>query len=34
METLRRLLPSASSLIVFEAAGRLAEFTAAGRELA
>lgn len=33
MQTLRHLLPSASSLIVFEAAGRLSSFTAAGREL-
>lgn len=33
MQSLRYLLPSASSLIVFEAAGRLSSFTAAGREL-
>ena len=33
MQNLRRLLPSAGSLIVFEAAGRLASFTAAAREL-
>lgn len=33
MENLRRLLPSAGSLIVFEAAGRLSSFTAAAREL-
>ncbi|RWM88326.1 MAG: LysR family transcriptional regulator [Mesorhizobium sp.] len=33
MRSLRRLLPSAGSLIVFEAAGRLSSFTAAGREL-
>ncbi len=33
MENLRRLLPSAGNLIVFEAAGRLGSFTAAGREL-
>jgi DNA-binding transcriptional LysR family regulator len=33
MQTLRRLLPSASSLIVFEAAGRQRSFTLAGREL-
>ena len=33
MQTLRRLLPSASSLIVFEAAGRHRSFTLAGREL-
>ncbi len=31
--SLRHLLPSAGSLIVFEAAGRLSSFTAAGREL-
>lgn len=33
METLRSLLPSVNSLIVFEAAGRLSSFTAAAREL-
>ncbi len=33
METLRHLLPSLNSLVVFEAAGRLASFSAAGREL-
>ena len=33
MQTLRRLLPSASSLIVFESAGRHRSFTLAGREL-
>ncbi|WP_394891168.1 LysR substrate-binding domain-containing protein [Mesorhizobium sp. AaZ16] len=33
MQSLRHLLPSAGSLIVFEAAGRLGSFTAAGREL-
>ena len=33
MQSLRHLLPSASGLIVFEAAGRLSSFTAAGREL-
>ncbi len=33
MENLRRLLPSPGNLIVFEAAGRLESFTAAGREL-
>jgi DNA-binding transcriptional LysR family regulator len=33
MQNLRQLLPSAGSLIVFEAAGRLSSFTAAGREL-
>lgn len=33
MENLRRALPSPGSLIVFEAAGRLGSFTAAGREL-
>lgn len=33
MQNLRHLLPSAGSLIVFEAAGRLGSFTAAGREL-
>jgi DNA-binding transcriptional LysR family regulator len=33
MRTLRHLLPSAGSLIVFEAAGRLLSFTAAAREL-
>ncbi|WP_377292942.1 LysR substrate-binding domain-containing protein [Rhizobium sp. SG2393] len=33
METLRRLLPSASSLIVFEAAGRHQNFTRAAAEL-
>lgn len=33
METLRQLLPSVNSLIVFEAAGRLNSFTAAAREL-
>lgn len=33
MQNLRHLLPSAGSLIVFEAAGRLSSFTAAGREL-
>lgn len=34
METLRRLIPSASSLIVFEAAGRHQNFTRAAHELA
>lgn len=33
MRSLRHLLPSAGSLIVFEAAGRLSSFTDAGREL-
>lgn len=33
MEKLRRLLPSLNGLVVFEAAGRLASFSAAGREL-
>jgi DNA-binding transcriptional LysR family regulator len=33
MRTLRHLLPSAGSLIVFESAGRLTSFTAAAREL-
>lgn len=33
MNTLRRILPSPGNLIVFEAAGRLGSFTAAGREL-
>ncbi|MBN8630650.1 MAG: LysR family transcriptional regulator [Rhodobacterales bacterium] len=33
METLRSLLPSINSLVVFEAAGRLGSFTAAAREL-
>ncbi|MEY4697698.1 MAG: hypothetical protein RIT14_2126 [Pseudomonadota bacterium] len=33
METLRSLLPSLNSLVVFEAAGRLSSFTAAAREL-
>jgi DNA-binding transcriptional LysR family regulator len=33
MQSLRRLLPSAGSLIVFEAAGRLGSFTTAAREL-
>ena len=33
MQSLRHLLPSAGSLIVFEAAARLESFTAAGREL-
>jgi DNA-binding transcriptional LysR family regulator len=33
METLRHLLPSLNSLVVFEAAGRLASFSAAAREL-
>lgn len=33
MESLRRLLPSISSLVVFEAAGRLESFSSAGREL-
>jgi DNA-binding transcriptional LysR family regulator len=33
METLRRLVPSLSSLVVFEAAGRLMSFSAAAREL-
>lgn len=33
METLRSLVPSINSLIVFEAAGRLSSFTAAAREL-
>ncbi|ESY85667.1 LysR substrate-binding domain-containing protein [Mesorhizobium australicum] len=33
MRSLRHLLPSAGSLVVFEAAGRLSSFTAAGREL-
>jgi len=33
MENLRRLLPSLNGLVVFEAAGRLASFSAAAREL-
>lgn len=33
MESLRRVLPSVSSLVVFEAAGRLESFSSAGREL-
>ena len=33
MENLRHLLPSLNSLVVFEAAGRLASFSAAAREL-
>lgn len=33
MENLRQLLPSLNSLVVFEAAGRLASFSAAAREL-
>ncbi len=33
METLRSLVPSINSLVVFEAAGRLASFTGAAREL-
>ncbi len=33
MDTLRRLVPSVNALIVFEAAGRLKNFSAAGREL-
>lgn len=33
METLRRLVPSIGSLVVFEAAGRLSSFSAAAREL-
>jgi DNA-binding transcriptional LysR family regulator len=33
MKPLRRLLPSLGSLVVFEAAGRLSSFSAAGREL-
>ncbi len=33
METLRQLIPSINSLVVFEAAGRLASFSAASREL-
>lgn len=33
MESLRSLLPSINSLVVFEAAGRLSSFTAAAREL-
>ena len=33
METLRSLLPSINSLVVFEAAGRLGSFTSAAREL-
>lgn len=33
MDNLRHLLPSASNLIVFEAAGRLLSFTRAGQEL-
>jgi DNA-binding transcriptional LysR family regulator len=33
METLRRLVPSVNSLVVFEAAGRLASFSGAAREL-
>ncbi|MEZ5797648.1 MAG: LysR substrate-binding domain-containing protein [Paracoccaceae bacterium] len=33
MELLRRLIPSVNALVVFEAAGRLMSFSAAGREL-
>ncbi|MBU6266760.1 MAG: LysR family transcriptional regulator [Sphingomonadales bacterium] len=33
MDTLRQLLPSINGLVVFEAAGRLASFSGAGREL-
>lgn len=33
METLRQLVPSLNSLVVFEAAGRLTSFSAAAREL-
>ncbi|MCG6114162.1 MAG: LysR substrate-binding domain-containing protein [Mesorhizobium sp.] len=33
METLRHLIPSINGLVVFEAAGRLASFSAAAREL-
>jgi len=33
METLRNLIPSINSLVVFEAAGRLSSFTGAAREL-
>ncbi|NEY92201.1 LysR substrate-binding domain-containing protein [Tabrizicola oligotrophica] len=33
MDTLRTLLPSLGSLVVFEAAGRLSSFSGAGREL-
>lgn len=33
MEALRRLVPSVNSLVVFEAAGRLASFSAAAREI-
>lgn len=33
METLRRLVPSLNSLVVFEVAGRLASFSGASREL-
>lgn len=33
METLRQILPSINSLVVFEAAGRLSSFSAAAREL-
>lgn len=33
METLRQLVPSVNSLVVFEAAGRLTNFSAAAREL-
>ena len=33
METLRRLVPSLNTLVVFEVAGRLASFSAAAREL-
>ncbi|MCC0011963.1 MAG: LysR family transcriptional regulator [Rhodobiaceae bacterium] len=33
MQNLRRLIPSLSSLVVFEAAGRLGSFTIAGKEL-
>lgn len=33
MDSLRNLLPSINALVVFEAAGRLASFTAAAREL-
>jgi hypothetical protein len=33
MESLRSLLPSLNSLVVFEAAGRLASFTGAAQEL-
>lgn len=33
MRTLRQMLPSSGALVVFEAAGRLSSFTAAGHEL-